>query len=125
VAQIAKEIFGIQNVLARVYDPQREEIYSEFGLQTFCPTNLMAASARGILIEQEKPKTLQIGTHTMHFYEVAAPRQVYDCDVSLVELEKDHSLFALRRKNGALELCDGRKLTIRKGDQLVICVVAD
>lgn len=37
-AQIAKQKFGINNIIARVYDPKRAQAYSEIGLHVICPT---------------------------------------------------------------------------------------
>lgn len=37
-AQIAKHVFGVRRVVARIYDPIREEAYQEMGLDSFCPT---------------------------------------------------------------------------------------
>lgn len=42
VAQVAKLIFDVSLVVARVYDPQREAVYSEFGVETVSPTQLSA-----------------------------------------------------------------------------------
>lgn len=42
VAQIAKNIFQISTVLARVFDPAREKIYRDFGIATISPTQLSA-----------------------------------------------------------------------------------
>ncbi len=40
VAQIAKEMYGIPHVIARLYDPERECVYDEFGIETICPAVL-------------------------------------------------------------------------------------
>ncbi len=53
--QIAKEIFGVPNVLARIYDPGRETLYHELGLETVCPTTLVSTKARDIILEHAKP----------------------------------------------------------------------
>lgn len=37
-AQIAKEHFGVQCVVARVYDPARAELFATAGIRTVCPT---------------------------------------------------------------------------------------
>jgi trk system potassium uptake protein TrkA len=37
-AQMAKHIFGVPRVLCRIYDPIREEIYRDLGLETISPT---------------------------------------------------------------------------------------
>lgn len=42
VAQVAKTIFGVPKVMARVFDPQREQVYCQFGIETICPTKLSA-----------------------------------------------------------------------------------
>jgi trk system potassium uptake protein TrkA len=44
VALVAKRVFGVQHVMARVYDPGREEMYHDLGLETVCPT-LIAGDA--------------------------------------------------------------------------------
>ena len=40
VAQLAKELFNIEQVIARLYDPDRECVYREFGIDTICPAEL-------------------------------------------------------------------------------------
>ncbi len=40
VAQVAKVVFSVPLVLARVYDPKRESLYRKFGIETICPTSL-------------------------------------------------------------------------------------
>jgi trk system potassium uptake protein TrkA len=42
VAQVAKEIFGVKRVLARVSDPLKGEIYEESGVRILCPTTVSA-----------------------------------------------------------------------------------
>ncbi len=37
-SQIAKEIFHVKKVVCRIYDPIRQDIYRELGLETFSPT---------------------------------------------------------------------------------------
>ncbi len=37
-AQVAKTIFNVDQVVARVYDPARAAIYQEIGIQAFSPT---------------------------------------------------------------------------------------
>lgn len=42
VAQVAKVIYGVPKVIARVFNPSREAVYREFGVDTICPTELSA-----------------------------------------------------------------------------------
>ncbi|MBR5273450.1 MAG: TrkA family potassium uptake protein [Clostridia bacterium] len=46
VAQLAKEIFNVPQVIARLYDIKREGVYKEFGIKTICPTVLSAEAFR-------------------------------------------------------------------------------
>jgi trk system potassium uptake protein TrkA len=41
-AQMAKHIFGVRRVVCRIYDPIREELYHELGLETISPTKVGA-----------------------------------------------------------------------------------
>jgi len=49
VAQIAREIFHIERVIARLYDPEREYVYHEFGIDTICPAILSVKEIDKIL----------------------------------------------------------------------------
>lgn len=42
-AQVARLIFEVPEVVARIYDPIREDTYRRLGLTTVCPTTTMAA----------------------------------------------------------------------------------
>ena len=40
-AQVAKEVFGVKSVSARVYDPIRAEIFADMGIETVCVTTFV------------------------------------------------------------------------------------
>ncbi|WP_305046821.1 potassium channel family protein [Geoalkalibacter sp.] len=44
VAQVARLIFAVPRVLARVYDPRKDVFYQRFGIETISPTRLAAES---------------------------------------------------------------------------------
>jgi trk system potassium uptake protein TrkA len=50
--QVAKHIFGVPRTLCRIYDPIREKMYRELGLETISPTN-MGATAFYELLQAE------------------------------------------------------------------------
>ena len=58
VAQIARNLYHIPNVVCRLYDPEREVVYREFGIDTICPTVL---STREIdrLLGREREATVR------------------------------------------------------------------
>lgn len=52
VAQIAKQVFNVPRVVARVFDPARETIYGEFGIDTISPTKLSAEAFMGLVVPE-------------------------------------------------------------------------
>jgi trk system potassium uptake protein TrkA len=42
-AQIAKEVFSVKKVIARIYDPIRSQAYREMGITTLCTTTIAAS----------------------------------------------------------------------------------
>jgi trk system potassium uptake protein TrkA len=42
VAQVAQQVLGVRQAVARVFDPARETIYHGLGIETVCPTTLAA-----------------------------------------------------------------------------------
>ena len=45
-AQIAQHIFKIPKVLCRIYDPLRQELFGELGIETISPTTIFANMLR-------------------------------------------------------------------------------
>jgi trk system potassium uptake protein TrkA len=50
-SQVAKKIFNVPKVIARLYDPKRAEIYQRLGLDILSGTTLVASMIRDKLIE--------------------------------------------------------------------------
>ena len=55
-AQIAREMFHIERVIARLYDPEREYVYREFGIDTICPAVLSVKEIDKILSRTDMAK---------------------------------------------------------------------
>ena len=55
VAQVARRIFKVPRVLARVFDPKREQIYRDLGVDTVCPTTIAANALLTKLAEGRSP----------------------------------------------------------------------
>ncbi|MDD4200679.1 MAG: TrkA family potassium uptake protein [Eubacteriales bacterium] len=49
IAQMAKEFFHIDKVIARLYDPERECVYRDFGIETICPVVLSTSKVDSML----------------------------------------------------------------------------
>ena len=42
-SQVARHVFAVPDVILRIYDPVREDIYRRLGLTTICPTTSISA----------------------------------------------------------------------------------
>jgi trk system potassium uptake protein len=42
VAQVARKVFHVPHVLARVFDPRRQQVFDRLGIETICPTSVAA-----------------------------------------------------------------------------------
>jgi len=51
-SQVAKHIFKVPRVVARIYDPERAEAYEKLGLHTICPTIEGAKAIEKTLLEK-------------------------------------------------------------------------
>ena len=52
-ARVVRETFGVSNVVARIYDPERAEAYEKLGLHTICPTIEGAKAIEKTLLEKK------------------------------------------------------------------------
>ncbi len=52
IAQLAKEYFAVGRVISRLYDPERECVYRELGIDNICPT-VLSANEIDRLLEKE------------------------------------------------------------------------
>ena len=57
-AQITREIFHITRVIARLYDPDKECVYREFGIDTICPAVLSVKEIEKIISKTGLSKDL-------------------------------------------------------------------
>ncbi|MBB6218136.1 trk system potassium uptake protein TrkA [Anaerosolibacter carboniphilus] len=53
IAQIAKTIYKVPKVIARLFEPSRQPVYEELGIDTLCPTILSAEALRNTIIGEE------------------------------------------------------------------------
>ena len=49
VVQLAREMFHVERVIARLYDPERESVYQDLGIDTICPAILSAKEVDKLL----------------------------------------------------------------------------
>ena len=65
ISQVAKELFGVKQVLTRVYSPSSAGIFATFGLHIVCPTSLTVDSAIEALTGRQSVHYVDYGSKAM------------------------------------------------------------
>ena len=52
ISQMVREVYHIDKIICRLYDPQRECVYNEFHINTICPTYLSVQRIESLLSER-------------------------------------------------------------------------
>ena len=126
VSQLAHEIFHVPKVLARVYDPEREGVFSHFGLHTVCPTKFTVDLVCSMLMDRGQEKYLSFDTSTVSFTTLKATRQQVGSSVHNIRLREHETLFGVLHEDGKLSLIDGTSdLHIQETDRLIISSLVD
>lgn len=100
-AQVAKKIFNIPKVIARVYDPQRAHIYSALGMDVISGTILFAAMIRDKIIESRFSSYL-IETKELGVIELAVKNNLVGKTVQDINMPGEFLVVAIRRLDGVI-----------------------
>lgn len=127
VSQLAREIFKIPNVLTRIYDPSREDVFSHFGLHTICPTNLTVDVVRSALFETDSIQTVHLGAHTVSFHWFPIPRRFIGqyCNEFDASLESNESLLAVQHGDLSIDIAGKNNFKLTATDVMIIARIVD
>lgn len=125
VSQMAKEVFGVPIVLARIYDPQREDVFSHFGLSTICPTNLTVSAIKSALIERDDSKTISFENRTVQFMTIPVPKDMVGESAQNLDFDQEENLFAILQSSGDMIFYKGQDYRLKAGDKLIISDLID
>ena len=95
-AQVAKKIFSVPKVFARVYDPQRAHIYAALGLDIISGTMLFSAMLRDKIIESRFSSYL-IESKDLGVMEIEAKNELIGKTIQDINIPGDFIVVALRR----------------------------
>ncbi len=95
-AQVAKKIFNVKTVIARVYDPQRAYIYQDLGLDIISGTVLFASMIRDKIIESRFSSYL-IETKELGVLEIEAPPEMVGKIIRSINIPHEFLITAILR----------------------------
>ena len=95
-AQVAKKIFKVPKVIARIYDPARAHIYKALGLDIISGTILFAAMLRDKIIESRFSSYL-IETKELGVIEIEAKNDLVGKTIQDINMPGEFLVVAIRR----------------------------
>ncbi len=118
-AQVAKKIFNVPKVIARIYDPQRAHIYKALGLDIISGTILFAAMLRDKIIESRFSSWL-IESKDVGVLEIEVKNDLIGKNVEDINIPRQLLVVAIRKLDGVF--IPEPKTVLRSKDVLMAVV---
>ncbi len=123
-ARIARNVFHVPRVVARLYDPRRAEIYRRLGLMTISSTTWGAERIRELLVHYELDPTMTFGSGEVCMVAITTPPQLVGRMVKNLTVPGEVGVVAISRQGRAILPISGTEF--QEGDilHLVVLVAA-
>lgn len=126
VAEVARRIFQVPQVITRLYNPQRERAYMQLGLDYVCGTSLVAEEIFSKVMSGR-------GNHLDTFGDFEILRFSIDLSstskgfMRVSDLERAHGvrIIAFERRDGSMSSIPARNSVLYHGDSVLACVRHD
>lgn len=127
LCEIAKEIFHVDKIIARIYDPLREDIFSQFNIKSICPTNLTVAAVYSLLTDREQESHITMNGHIFTFYTQQISEEfVGKTTIEILSnLSTEESLTAILSERGEVFMLGDTKRLTCNTDRLVFSRLID
>ena len=120
-ARVAKEHYRVPQVVARIYDPRRAQIYQRLGIQTVATVRWTTDQILRSLLPDEVPVEYTVDNGEVVITAIQAPPAVVGHSAADLDLDGQRRVIAVSRF-GVPRVPD-KRLTIQEGDILHVSVV--
>jgi trk system potassium uptake protein len=121
-ARIARTVFHVPRVVARLYDPRRAEIYQRLGMVTISSTHLGAERIRELLVHSEMDPAMTFGEGEVCLLNVETPPRLIGQPVKHLLIPGEILVIAITRQSQAFIPLSGSVL--RSGDLIHLALLA-
>jgi trk system potassium uptake protein TrkA len=121
-ARIARNIFRVPRVVARLYDPRRAEIYQRLGLLTISSTSLGAERIRQLIAHADLEPVISFGRGEVNLIRLEASPQLVGRAIKHLEVPGEIDAISLVRQGEAVIPFLGTEL--QTGDIIYLVVLA-
>jgi trk system potassium uptake protein TrkA len=122
IARVARNVFSVPKVVARLYDPRRAEIYQRLGLQTVSSTAWGASRIIQLLGHRELNVIGTFGNGEVELVELEAPPHWVNRTVNNVNVPGEIAVTSVSRKGSTFIPALGT--AFQNGDRLAIVVLS-
>ena len=122
VARLARRIFHVPRVVARVYDPRKAEVYRRLNITTISPLAWGVDRMAEALVHAELAPVLSIGSGEVNVVVLEVPLLLEGRTVQAINLPHEIQVTALRRNGHAL--LPNPDMVVHAGDLLYVAVQA-
>ena len=122
-ARVAREHYGIERVVARIYDPRRAEIYRRLGIPTIATVQWASAEIYDQLFHGIEHTELAIGDGDMVLLRLEVPKDLAGRPVSSLA-EPDRALVIAIDRMGSASI-PAESMTFQEGDIAHVLVRRD
>jgi trk system potassium uptake protein TrkA len=122
IARLARQVFRVPRVVARLYDPRKAEVYQRLGLQTINPVTWGIHRIAELLCYSRLETLLSLGNGEVDIVEAELPLLLAGRTVNEVTVSGEIQVVAISRRNKAFLPTLGTVL--QEGDLLHLAVLA-
>jgi trk system potassium uptake protein TrkA len=123
VARVARDMFKVEHVVARVFEPARGPIYEMLGLQTVATSSWGAQRIEQLLLHPGLRSVCVAGNGEVQIYEVSVPDGWKDRRLS--DLVPSGSALAVAVARGGRGLLPGSDFVLQSHDVLQVSATAE
>lgn len=121
-ARIARNVFYVPRVVARLYDPRRAGIYQRLGLATISSTTWGAGRIREMLTHTEFDPRVSFGNGEVNVLDLEVPSHLIGRVIKLINVPGEIDVAAVTRQGRAFIPLSGTEL--RAGDILHVVILS-
>lgn len=122
-ARIARSLFHVPRVVARLFDPERAEVYKRLGLATISSTTWGAERIRELLTHADLDAVRSFGAGEVQLLEIEVPSSLVGRSVRDLSVPGEVNVIAVTRDGRALLPMMGT--SFREGDTVHLAVLSD
>ncbi|MGV8075384.1 MAG: potassium channel family protein [Syntrophobacteraceae bacterium] len=121
LARLARLVFKVPRVVARLYDPRKVEVYRRLGVQIVPPVAWAIGRFADLLSYSELDAIMSLGSGEVEIVEVEVPPLLVGRKVSAIAVHGEVQVVALSRK-GKTSLASS-EMVFQRGDSVHIAVL--